>query len=117
MDPRLLQEASEREAVSKPAFAVLALALLCVAGAVGCHLTAEDLRVHEMDARSYLTGRLWCVVAATVLSMGFAGLVVHGWRSPSGGSRRKSSRGSNRSGRSSGRRRRRQRAEAADLAT
>ena len=113
MDPRLLKEASEREAVSKPAFAVLALALLCVAGAVGCHLTAEDLRVHEMDARSYLTGRLWCVVAATVLSMGFAGLVVHGWRSPSGGSRRKSSR----SGRSSGRRRRRQRAEAADLAT
>lgn len=115
MDSRLLQEASEREAVSKPAFAVLAIALLCVAGAVGCHLSAEELRLHDLDAHGYLTGRLWCVVAATVFSLGFAALVVHGWRSPSGGSRRKGSRGS--SSRSGHRRRRsRRRAEAADLA-
>lgn len=116
MDPRLLQEASEREAVSKPAFAVLAIALACVAGAVGCHLTAEDLRFHEMDAHGYVTARLWCVVAATACSLGFAGLVVHGRRSASGSSRRKGSRGSSRSGRSGRRRRSRRHAEAADLA-
>jgi hypothetical protein len=116
MDSRLLEEASEREAVSKPAFAVLAVALLCVAGAVGCHLSAEDLRLHDMDAHGYLTGRLWCVVAATVFSLGFAALVVQGWRSPSSGSRRKgrSSGSSSRSGRK--RRRSRRSAAAADLA-
>lgn len=109
MDPRLLQEASEYEAVSKPAFAVLAVALVCVAGAVGCHLTAEDLRTHEMDARSYEAGRLWCVGLASAFSLGFIGLVVHGWRGASGGSRR---RGSSRSGRSG---RRSHRRAAADL--
>lgn len=116
MDPRLLEEASEREAVSKPAFAVLALALMCVAGAVGCHLTAEDLQRHELDAHGYLTGRLWCTVAATACSLGFAGLVVHGWRSPSRGARRKSRRsGHGRNGNSGSRSRRR--AKAADLAS
>lgn len=116
MDPRLLEEASEREAVSKPAFAVLLLALMCVAGAVGCHLTAEDLRMHEMDAHGYLTGRLWCTVAATACSLGFAGLVVIGWRSPPRGGRRRSRRsGRSRNGRSGSRSRRR--AEAADLAS
>lgn len=112
MDPRLLQEASEREAVSKPAFAALAIALLCVAGAVGCHLTAEDLRTHEMDARSYETGRLWCVGLASAFSLGFTALVVHGWRGTSR-NRVKHGRGS-RSGR---RRRSSRRGATADLAS
>lgn len=116
MDPRLLEEASERQTVSKPAFAILAIALGCVAGAVGCHLTVEDLSLHEIDAESYAAARLWCAVAATVFALGFAGLVLSGQRSASGSSRRKGSRGSSRSGRSGRRRRSRRQAEAADLA-
>lgn len=108
MDPRLLEEASEQPAISRPAFALLALGLVCVAGAVGCHLAVEDLRMHSMESAGYAQGRTWFVVGATVFSLGFAGLVVHGMLGARpGGKRRHRSGSSSRSGRSSRRRSRR----------
>lgn len=115
MDPRLIQEASEREAAAKPAFVLLAIALACVAGAVGCHLTAEDLSLHGIDAENYAAGRLWCAVAAAAFCCAFAALVAYGRRTPSGRSRGKGRHGSHGSGQSGRRRRRRSRRREASV--